>query len=265
MQVKLLRVLQESEFERVGGLRTIKVDVRLVAATNRDLIREIASGSFREDLYYRLNVVRLVLPPLRDRRDDIPQLVDHFLVRFNAKLKKQVKRLDAEAMSRLTAHGWPGNIRELENVIERTVLFCDRDEATVAALPEEFRPPIVAAPSPAPVARAPVPIVAVAAIPSEVPSSTLAPAAPPTPPPAEAEEPGESFEPGDEGGSTPLKEIVREAAERVERDLIVRALAETGGNVTKAARRLQISRKSLQTKMKEFGLREQPASDPEKP
>src|SRR5262249_5836411 len=95
-------------------------------------------AAFREDLYYRLNVVRIALPPLRDRREDIPLLVDHFLVRFNARLKKQVRRLEEEAMARLMAHSWPGSIRELENVIERTVLFCDRDVASVSNLPEEF-------------------------------------------------------------------------------------------------------------------------------
>ena len=125
MQVKLLRVLQESEFERVGGIKTIKVDVRLVTATNRDLLQDISAGSFREDLYYRLNVVPIHLPPLRERHEDIPLLVEHFLAKFNDRLKKQIDAVSADAIARLVSYHWPGNIRELENVMERTMLFCD--------------------------------------------------------------------------------------------------------------------------------------------
>src|SRR5690606_17914792 len=125
MQVKLLRAIQEQEFERVGGIKTIEVDVRLVAATNRDLLEEIRQGRFREDLYYRLNVVQVRLPPLRERQSDIPLLVEHFLRHFRAKLKKDVRGVTDGAMERLLGHPWPGNIRELENVIERCLLFCD--------------------------------------------------------------------------------------------------------------------------------------------
>src|SRR3954470_24174773 len=160
MQVKLLRVLQESEFERVGGIRTIKVDVRLVTATNRDLHAEVAAGAFREDLYYRLNVVPIHLPPLRERREDIPLLVGHFIAKFNERLKKQITGIDAEAVERLTGYHWPGNIRELENVIERTMLFGEGPEIAVSDLPPEIAglmplPPAdeaarAAAPAPAP-------------------------------------------------------------------------------------------------------------------
>ncbi|MCK6589238.1 MAG: sigma-54 dependent transcriptional regulator, partial [Polyangiaceae bacterium] len=139
MQVKLLRVLQESEFERVGGIKTIHVDVRLVAATNRDLKREIASGTFREDLYYRLNVVPIALPALRDRRSDIPHLIAYFIAKFNARLRKNVDGVDPEAMERLSAYGWPGNIRELENVIERAVLFADGSRIRLDDLADELR------------------------------------------------------------------------------------------------------------------------------
>jgi two-component system response regulator AtoC len=206
MQVKLLRVLQESEFERVGGIKTIKVDVRLVTATNRDLLQDIAAGSFREDLYYRLNVVPIHIPPLRDRHEDIPLLVEHFLAKFNDRLKKQIGSVSADAVSRMVSYHWPGNIRELENMMERTMLFCERAEIQVADLPPEIGglPAAAAGPSPA-------------------------------------------------GAS--LKEAVRAETERVERELIQKALDETGGNVTQAARKLKISRKSLQTKMKELGLR----------
>src|SRR5580700_92322 len=139
MQVKLLRALQESEFERVGGIKTIRVDVRLVAATNRDLKKLIAAGSFREDLFYRLNVVPIRLPALRERAGDIPLLVGHFLGKFNDRLKKRVTAVDPEAMEALSAHAWPGNIRELENVIERAVLFCDSSKVRVQDLPPEVR------------------------------------------------------------------------------------------------------------------------------
>src|SRR6185503_721542 len=123
MQVKLLRAIQESEFERVGGLKTIKVDVRLITATNRDLEQEIKNGNFREDLFYRLNVVPLAIPPLRKRRGDIPLLVRHIIKKFNERLKKNVSGISDEALASLEGHGWPGNIRELENVLERTILF----------------------------------------------------------------------------------------------------------------------------------------------
>jgi two-component system, NtrC family, response regulator AtoC len=222
MQVKLLRVLQESEFERVGGIKTIKVDVRLVAATNRDLLAEVAAGAFREDLFYRLNVVPIHIPPLRERREDIPLLADHFIAKFNDRLKKQIAAIAPEAVERLVAYHWPGNIRELENLMERTVLFCEGPEILVSDLPPE----VVGA---AVTSSAAVPIPVAGA-------------------------------PGDEAGKAAapesLKEAVRLETERVERELIQKALDATGGNVTQAARKLKISRKSLQTKMKELGLRE---------
>ena len=118
-QAKLLRVLQEREFERVGGTRPIKVDVRLIFATNRDLEKAVSKGEFRADLYYRINVVSIFLPPLRERRDDIPTLVGHFLGRFNKDNARQV-RMSPEALNLLTNCYWPGNVRELENCIERT-------------------------------------------------------------------------------------------------------------------------------------------------
>ena len=125
MQVKLLRALQESEFERVGGIKTTRVDVRLIAATNRDLEVEIESGRFRKDLYYRLAVVPIALPPLRERRSDIPTLVRHFIDKYNRRLNKSIEGMTDEALAEVQAYAWPGNIRELENVIERTLLFAD--------------------------------------------------------------------------------------------------------------------------------------------
>ena len=123
LQPKLLRVLQEQEFERLGSTKTINVDVRLVAATNRDLAAMVADGCFRSDLYYRLNVFPLVLPPLRERRDDIPPLVRHFTQRFARRMGRRIETIPSAVMEALVRYPWPGNIRELQNVIERAVIL----------------------------------------------------------------------------------------------------------------------------------------------
>ena len=124
-QIKLLRALQEREFERVGGTDTIKVNVRLVAATNKDLTKAIAEGQFREDLYYRLNVFTIFMPPLRERKSDVLLLADHFLEKFSREHGKAIKRISTPAIDMLTSYHWPGNVRELENVMERAVLVCE--------------------------------------------------------------------------------------------------------------------------------------------
>jgi two-component system response regulator AtoC len=198
--------------------------VRLIAATNSDLKKEIAQGSFREDLYYRLNVVPIRLPSLRERAGDIPLLVTHFIRKFNARLKKDIDGAEPAALSRLTSYPWPGNIRELENVVERAVLFCDGRELRLSDLPAEVQ----GQPS----------------LPSGVDLTVATPLPPPSSEPASALSDG-------------LKEQVKAAMSRLERELIVRALEQTSGNVTHAARLLKISRKGLQLKMKELGLREQ--------
>jgi two-component system NtrC family response regulator len=131
-QVKLLRVLQEQSFERLGGSRTIKVDVRVVAATHRDLEAMVRAGEFREDLFYRLNVVSIELPPLRDRREDIPMLLDHFLRRFAREGGSTPRTVSREAMDRLLKYAYPGNVRELENIVQRAVVLA-RDEVIGAA------------------------------------------------------------------------------------------------------------------------------------
>jgi DNA-binding NtrC family response regulator len=217
MQVKLLRAIQEGEFERVGGVTTTRVNVRLITATNQDLRARIGAGLFREDLYYRLNVVHIHLPPLRERQEDIGLLAEHFLGKYNERLGKKIKAIDEAAMRFLATYLWPGNIRELENVLERCVLFCDDDAIRTEHLPPDVRG---------------------------------ADAAPPAPGPAATEE-----ELRIEGG---LKDQVKAATANLEKQFIVRALEQTGRNVTRAAQLLKISRKSLQTKMKEFGLRDEP-------
>jgi DNA-binding NtrC family response regulator len=141
LQTKLLRVLQEREFERVGGTRSIRVDVRIIAATNVDLGRAVENQTFRRDLYYRLNVVPITVPPLRDRRQDIPLLVDHFIRRYNHQLNKHIERLSPEALAVLEDYGWPGNIRELQNIIERLVTLVDEPVIGVDDLPLDLMLP----------------------------------------------------------------------------------------------------------------------------
>ena len=138
LQVKLLRVLQEKEFERIGGTKTISSDFRVVAATNRDLEQEVQAGRFREDLYYRLNVIPIEAPPLRERRQDIPLLVEHFVARFNRLRKKKIKGVADEVMARFAHYAWPGNVRELENMLERMVILAGGDVLSMADLPERL-------------------------------------------------------------------------------------------------------------------------------
>jgi len=206
MQVKLLRVLQDRTFERVGGVRNITVEVRLVAATNRDLGALVQAGLFRQDLYYRLNVIPIAIPPLRERKDDIPLLVEHFLQRFNERLGRELQGVSEPAMAALQGHDWPGNIRELENLMERSVLLGDGVRIELADLPGLGGGP-------------------------SLPSS-------------------------DDLDGMGLKEYVRIHTAKLERERIQRVLDAEDNNVTRAARRLGISRKSLQTKMKDYGLRD---------
>jgi two-component system, NtrC family, response regulator AtoC len=142
MQAKLLQAIQDQSFERVGGLKTISVDVRLITATNRNLLTDIREGKFREDLFYRLSVFPIHVPPLRERRSDISALADYFLKKFNQKLGRRIEGIDPEVRSSLLAHPWPGNIRELEHLIERMVLMAEGPLLTMA-----FVPPDVAAPA----------------------------------------------------------------------------------------------------------------------
>ncbi len=209
MQVKLLQVIQDQEFERVGGLRTIKVDVRLVAATNRNLLQEVKDGNFREDLFYRLNVFPINLPPLRERKEDIAPLVQHFLEKFNRKLGRGIKGIDAQVLAFLERHSWPGNVREFENLIERLVLVARGDTIVMEDIPAEIQ---------------------------------------------EIIEQSEALAPPEPSGKA-FKEAVREQTEDVEKAMIVKALEECDGNVTRAAQQLGVSRKGLQLKMIKYNLR----------
>ncbi|MEC4677333.1 MAG: sigma 54-interacting transcriptional regulator [Nitrospirota bacterium] len=139
-QAKLLRAVQDGEIEKVGDARRVKVDVRVIAATNKDLKKAVEMGEFRHDLYYRLKVVPILLPPLRDRKDDIPLLVDHFIARFNKEMGRKVTQVEPEVMAILDAYDFPGNIRELENIIEHAMVFCTEDTLEAEHLQKEIQP-----------------------------------------------------------------------------------------------------------------------------
>src|SRR5690606_26268671 len=145
-QAKLLRVLQFREFERLGGTLTLRPDVRIVAATNKDIERAVANGTFREDLYYRLNVFVITMPPLRERRADIPALAEYFLGKYSSEHRRRIARISSAALDVLCEYSWPGNVRELENVIERAVVLCDGSVLKEHHLPESVRTAVTAKP-----------------------------------------------------------------------------------------------------------------------
>ena len=199
-QAKLLRVLQEREVTRVGGKRPIPVDVRVLAATNIDLQAAVREGAFRQDLYWRLNIFTIELPPLRQRRDDLPALIGVLLRRISIAMRRQVEGVSADALAALERHTWPGNVRELENVLTRAVAFCQGTEIQVRDLPDHVRG--TAEPSTA---------------------ATLA-------------------------------DVVSQTTTQLERDLILRHLADHGGNRTATAASLGINRKTLFRKMREYQI-----------
>jgi len=204
-QVKLLRALGEREIVKVGGTKTIPVDVRVIAATNKDLEQAVREGTFREDLYWRLAVLSLHLPPLRERREDIPLLCDHFIRKYRDELDKGIRGLAPAALELMAVYPWPGNVRELESVIYEAIVLSDADEIEVAVLPSRLR-------------------------------RGQSDAADGTPP-----------------GKT-LGEVVADVSGQAERRMIERALEATGGNRTRAAMILGISRKTLFNKMRELGI-----------
>jgi len=203
LQIKLLRFLGERTFERVGSNKTLTADVRLIAATNKDLARMVREGKFREDLYFRLRVVEIRLPPLRERREDIPLLAHRFLREFAAENQKPVRDFTVDAMEALLKYSWPGNVRELRTAIEHAVVLCRGDRITLRDLPASVRE-AVAVPVPAPA-------------PTALPTADLT-----------------------------LKDA--------ERELILRALRETGGNRSLAARKIGISRRTLYRKLKQYQI-----------
>jgi DNA-binding NtrC family response regulator len=217
IQTKLLRVLQEGEIERVGGTSTVKVDVRILAATNRDLREALESGEFREDFYYRLNVFSLIVEPLRNRRDDIPMLVDHFIRKFSLELGKPAPELDGDVFSIFLHYPWPGNVRELENVIERAMVLADESMITLDELPPELVNHAHTAQDQHMLAPAPTPGIA--------------------PPPHPAD-----------------PESLSDRKDRLEMEMIRGALERFKWNKTKAAEHLGLKRTTLQYKIKKYEL-----------
>jgi DNA-binding NtrC family response regulator len=227
MQAKLLRVLQEGELERVGGTETIKVDVRVIAATNKDLEAETEAGRFREDLYFRLNVVQLHSPPLRERREDIPALIDAFLEESCRKNGRKLLRLLPEAMQRMTAYDYPGNVRELRNLVERLAILCEGPLVTGAE-----------AESLLPRRR-----VAAASVSNGSSATEHAPVAPTPPAPAV---PAPRYR---------ADKTFRDQVEEAEREIILGALSFSRDNATEAARLLDLERGHFYKKMKSLGLK----------
>ncbi|MCX6339176.1 MAG: sigma-54 dependent transcriptional regulator [Candidatus Aureabacteria bacterium] len=213
-QVKLLRVLQEQEFERVGGAETIHVDVRLITATNANLEALIARGGFRDDLYYRLNVIRLKVPPLRDRKEDIPPLITAFLAEFNAANSKRVAGLTPEAFSAVLAYDWPGNVRELRNCVEGLVVLARGDMIALSELPSKVRESVSRISEAPPLARTA----------------------------------------GERAGGIPREVRSDRTLKAVERRMIEEALAKTNGSKVEAAKLLGVSRRTLHRKIKRYGL-----------
>jgi two-component system, NtrC family, nitrogen regulation response regulator GlnG len=241
LQTRLLRVLQDGEFFRIGGAVPIRVDVRVIAATHQDLERLVKEGRFREDLYHRLNVIRVHIPPLRDRREDVPMLARHFLKRAGEELKAEVKRLDSAAMEKLKAFDWPGNVRQLENVCRWLTVMAPGREVHGADLPAELRAG-VEAPTPRP--QAPVKPAA-----TPVPEAATAPA---------AEGPAEWHERlrrwADRELAAGRDKLLDEATALFERTMIEAALQATHGQRQEAARRLGWGRNTLTRKIKELGM-----------
>ena len=244
LQAKLLQVLQDGEFSRLGGKSDVHVDVRILAVTNCDLERAVVAGTFREDLFFRLNVVSILLPPLRQRRDEIPVLTEYFLKKCAVQYKKPHMNLSPPTLALFAEYDWPGNVRELENVVKRLVILASESQIQKELARAISRKAAVAA------EPAPVPALAAGARRIErVASSAVAVAAPPV---AVAEP-----EPGP--GSYSLKEISRCAAREAERDLIAKMLQHTRWNRKETAEILGISYKALLYKIKENGLDKAPS------
>ena len=271
MQAKLLQALQDGEFYRVGGQKKIKVDTRVIVATNVDLGKAMARGTFREDLYYRLNVVEVAIPPLRERRDDIPRLIEHFADKYGKRYQRPMDQIPPEVMQRLLAYEYPGNIRELENLVRRLIVLRDpryilgelqtrnaaepqlQQQPQIVPFPQEtgyqnpsytrpatpMPPPMVAAPMtygypPQPTLPQQQPGVMHISVTYEIPNA----------PPGQI----------DDSYTIDLKGLGRKAADAAEREAIVIMLRHTGGNKREAAERLGISYKAILYKIREFGI-----------
>jgi two-component system nitrogen regulation response regulator GlnG len=257
-QTKILRVLQSGEIQRVGGTETIKVDVRVIAATNKDLEEIVKARTFREDLYYRLNVVRIRMPPLRERLEDIPQIVDFMLQTLERQKKTRGKKVAVEALAVLLRHSWPGNVRELENVIYRSAVIAQGDTILWKDLPPEIRD----APGEAGAQTLPVPSAPQIVVPEpELPPSTRASEPPPAtagvpePPAAPAFSPLTLNDALDFVYARLKAEDKEPVLERLEREMITRVLRDENGNLVHASERLGMTRTTLRKRIDTLGLR----------
>ena len=239
LQTKFLRVLEERRFERVGGQKAIEVDVRMVAATNRDLAEMVKRGTFREDLFYRLSVIQIDVPPLRERLDDVPLLADHFLARFRHQAARRISGFAPDALAAMTRYAWPGNVRELRNAVERAIVLGDREQIVAADLPPQVLANIA---SPRTRNSPPTPPLGSSSMTSVLTPSSGSNATidlPPPPPPTARPSP---------------QPVVARSLRELEKDGILAALAATGGNKAQAATILEIDRSTLYKKLKDYDI-----------
>ncbi|HEV7281534.1 MAG TPA: sigma-54 dependent transcriptional regulator [Pirellulaceae bacterium] len=250
LQVKLLRVLQEREFERVGDTETVRVDTRVIAASNRDLADEVAANKFREDLYWRLNVVSIVLPPLRERREDIPALVAHFLNYYSEANDRYVIHIQPAAMEALQDYHWPGNVRELQNYVERAVVTAEQDELTLDVLPDPVKRGRGASGSGLSKSFAghsgstefdPYSILYHQRQTSSADTSSLA---------------SQLVRQGLKEAGEEAENVHERIVNKVEKELILQVMQETSNVQTRAATRLGINRNTLHKKLKDYGIEE---------
>ncbi|WP_445681927.1 sigma-54-dependent transcriptional regulator [Radicibacter daui] len=245
LQAKLLRAIQERVIDRVGGTQPVRVDIRLLATTNRSLEEEVRKGTFREDLYFRLNVVHLMLPPLRERPMDVAVLSEFFVKKYSEANGLPLKALSPDAIQKLSVHTWRGNVRELENTLHRAVLLSRQAQIEPEAIMLTGQPQTLApAPAPAPVApAAPQPM---------TPPAAAAPATPMAPPPASGWAPAEPAAAEEAGAGSGTSGLVGRTVADVERDLIIDTLSHCLGNRTHAANILGISIRTLRNKLKQY-------------
>jgi two-component system nitrogen regulation response regulator GlnG len=258
-QTKILRVLQQGEIQRVGGTETIRVDVRILAATNKDLEEMVKAKTFREDLYYRLNVVRIRMPALRDRADDIPQIVDYCLQTLLKQKKTRVTKMAPEAMATIVRHRWPGNVRELENVIYRSAVIAQGDTILLKDLPAELRETVGALPAGAAV---PLPSATEADDGTSAPFDAVRTAAAENWALAQARAAAAAATPAELTVERALDflhgELSREKEpllERLEREMVIRVLAAETGNLVRASERLGMTRATLRKRIDEWKLK----------
>jgi two-component system response regulator AtoC len=249
LQAKLLHVLQDAEFTKLGSNKRIQVDVRVVAATNRDLEKMLVNGEFREDLYYRLKVIELTVPALRERRDEVPTLTDFFVARYSRKYNRPLKPISEELRQLFLQYDWPGNIRELENMIKRVVILQD-EHLVIREIERNMQRAAAPAVAAAPAYAAAVPVAAAAGAGAPVVY------APPPPMPAEPEpvEPADDRDTAPEDGGGSLASVAKAAAMKAERAAIEQTLRQVHWNRRKAAQILGVSYKTLLNKIKECGI-----------